>query len=124
MLTQDQINRLNPLCDHPKYGRIVQHAMNNWRGDANPNSGAFGIGSSESNIFEPILNNNSCCLIGAALIGQVEIEYSIIRTAMLFFQLSYEEFRSLWHGFDNYHENDCDQEVFAFGLAVRNALGL
>lgn len=142
MLTNEQIEKLDPLTKHPKFGILLQEAMNIWEGSVNPNHGDWGIYLDLSDNKFRI--DGQCCLIGASLVNKkvnhAKIEgsdfdlfdldhYEQIRMG---FNQNYDfsnlEFNSLWKGFDawsrgnDYYEPLYDEDAFQFGLQVRKIL--
>lgn len=124
MLTQNQINNLELLSNHPKYGSILRDALNTWkREDVNPGYNGFGIDTSDFEVYV-VSSKQTCCLLGAALIGQKRLQ-GFVETLEFLYKISYEEFRSLWHGFDKLDDKkSCLKEAYEFGESARNALGI
>lgn len=117
MLTLEQKEKLEPLTHHEKYGKILIDAMKTWE-TVTPNTGIFGV-RIISNTFT-LLNNSTCCLIGASLAGKTAIESD---------DLSTESFKSLklneivmWdiiRGFDSFRNQiNIKSEPFIFGRTV------
>src|SRR5690606_30806684 len=105
MLTQDQIDKLQLLTQHSKFGKLLQDAIEVWkRKDVAPVHGSFGIYDINNKfVFDPDDECNNCCLVGAALYNKnviVSDKEIFTPSASKAFNLSNNEIRSLFAGFD------------------------
>lgn len=143
MLNENQISKLQKLTEHPKFGQLLLSAIEEWKKEKVQYCfNDFGI---DFNYFtckivykQPY---TKCCLIGAALISKEfekdlttsalsSIGRTLINCCRKHFNISEDEFRALWVGFDyhtpNFQYYDISQlnkEAFDFAKEVaRNLL--
>ena len=120
MLTQEQLEKLQPLMEHPRFGNLLKDAVKVWsQEDISPASGIFGISTrSNSNTFE--LRNKfkkQCCLLGAALLDKDCINFCFYDSTQRHFNLmTIREAIDLQEGFDGWSN---DTEARQFGSKVR-----
>lgn len=119
MLTPEQINKLQTLTSHPKFGKLLIDAIIIWM-YAIPKRETWGvIDHSDSNLVE-LTKENCCCLIGAASVGKPN--QNIRDLISDYFEISFEDYASLMCGFDGdrdlyggYHHDD---DAYSFGRNV------
>lgn len=128
MLTQDQIDKLQPLLQHPKFGNLLKESIKNWK-ITTPSTGIYGIITNESNKFEinPKLDN-CCCLISSSLIGKYDHgslendrDYwaNVHNSASSEYDISISEIEELMSGFDGDFIG-VNAEAYNFGKEVAN----
>lgn len=80
MLTEQQLKNLAPLCENPKFGKLLSDAIEIWkREDVLPLNNSFGLKIDyKSQIFELSEYDRKykykCCLVGAAVVGKEKKE--------------------------------------------------
>ena len=129
MLTQEQLEKLQPLTLHSKFGKFLEDAVEVWK-NANPNQHSYGVGSSYTS--EPIMEFDcdsvpDCCLIGAAVLGKNIPLYDENvkmdewdRTCNKYFGLTREEIHAMIQAFDDgIIMDNHDPEAFEFASQVR-----
>lgn len=121
MLTQDQIEKLQPLTKHEKYGKLLEEAIKAWE-YINPVSNDFGINPFSS---EKIItcSGGYACLIGASIIGK-EFKNQLYKETMeYYFDISENEMWSLIEGFDfcekGEHAAITIDQAYKFGKVIR-----
>src|SRR5574338_254312 len=119
MLTDDQIEKLKPLMNHPKYDSILKDAVEIWkREDVTPKQGTWGLYGEINGNWEFDEFNKECCLIGASLVGKPVRNYLHV-SAKESFNISRKEYNSLISGFDNkLYLTEYNIEAFDFGKKV------
>lgn len=143
MLTETQIEKLNPLLADARYGNLLQNAMNTWQKDyISPASHFYGIKLFDKNNIENEhcsgkiwqldcwpRGNGHCCLVGASMINSNHIDGLNLRNQIAHkYSIDITEVQYLEVGFDkgiHYSINitDMSKKAFKFGLKVRLALG-
>lgn len=123
MLTQDQIEKLEKLTIHPKYGTILEAAIVGWK-RCKPESKHFGI-SAKHDKFCRDRSYKGCCLIGASLLNK-KVKKGMFETIIEKYFLNIDELWSLIYGFDKSGEGILSvkyEEAYKFGKSVREVLG-
>ncbi len=116
MLTQEQINDLETMTEHSRYGKILAEAIKVWKEEKIiPHDGIFGV-IAENQKYR--LKDNRCCLIGAALVGKFVETDDILMTVCSTFNISTEEFFELYRGFDGICGNN--SKAWNFANSVKN----
>lgn len=117
MLTQEQLKRLYPLCDHPRFGKILDDAIQIWKKEkVQPKREIFGI-EFKNKFFEldeeiKLINDvYYCCLLGAAMIGKenklldnkniVNRNVEFYKKCAEYYNLTELEIVHIINGFDN-----------------------
>lgn len=124
MLTQEQLEKLEPLTQHPKYGKLLSDAIEVWKKEnATPTKGTWGI----IDDWEVQFNSDGTgryCLIGAGLLDKLVVDHSKIATVSNYFKLDNLDFDLIVWGFDNVRVYDEFQnhDAYQFGLAVSKIL--
>lgn len=115
MLTNEQLEQLEPLCNHVRYGKILQDAIKIWM-TREPVCGSFGV--SGYPLFE---STKGCCLLGASLVGKENFSSSWEEITNKYFSLSKKEHHSIQYGFDGLSEDYAtDIDAFSFGKRVKD----
>lgn len=115
MLTENQLIQLQPLTEHPKYGKILQDAIPVWQ-NVIPILGSFGI--SGFPIFESQIG---CCLLGAAMVGKENFSEKWSEITNKYFNLTKEEHHSIQYGFDGLDKSIAtNKDAYFFGKEVSN----
>lgn len=133
MLTQDQLNQLQPLTQHSRFGNLLIKSIEGWK-ISNPKDGNYGLElKTNFNTLETILVpdqfDNCTCLFGAAMIGSI-VEKPTFDNPDDPFERTVKKLgfsdnvrHSLVIGFDNLSISDCDfiidQEAYDFAQQVR-----
>ncbi len=122
MLTEDHLIQLQPLTQHPKFGKLLQAAIQTWSlPDVTPAWGEYGVDYASDVIA--LMDANECCLLGASVVGKEWYYGSIFLTIENSFQISLDSMEGLFQGFDGYVETSSDDnEAFEFGLKVREII--
>lgn len=124
MLTQEQIEKLELLTKHPRFGQILQDAMSNWiQPNINPVHGDFGVIYSNDRF---ILEKDCCCLIGSFILGKKNLnpleEEETLRCELAgqYLDISYWEITAIVDGFDQrmLKFNASFPEAYDFGKQV------
>lgn len=124
MLTQSQLDKLNSLTQHPKFGKLLLDAIENWK-QIKPGRLDYGISSKllddGSDIF--IGDKFKCCLIGASLIGKTcnwTKRETTHEHCVKYFGISEDEVISLISGFDRSRDRapSASKEAYEFGYKV------
>lgn len=138
MLTQEQLHRLYPLCDHPRFGKILDDAIQIWiKEKVQPKREIFGI-EFKSKFFEldeeiELINDTyHCCLLGAAMVGKENKlldKENVVNRYMEFFKKCAEyyevtdlEIVRIVNGFDDETITINDNDATNFGNAINLAL--
>src|SRR5574338_959569 len=129
MITENQIEKLKPLTEHPRFGKLLLNAIENWK-LVKPNIGAFGIRpiyKKESDFFvwKEDNTNYGCCLIGSSLINITNKNAaSQFDLCELKYNLTDSEVYGLIIGFDNIHIRNVefDQKAYEFGKKVNEII--
>ena len=113
MLTQNQKDKLEPLTNHEKYGKLLIDAIKTWE-TIHPKQREFGVFKGKDSKWEAD-SETGCCLIGAAIAGKdsQDDRFLVITKSFLF------EEKDIWpisDGFDG-HSND-ESEAWLFGKTV------
>lgn len=120
MLTEEQIKKLESLCQHVRYGKILQDAIETWK-NSQPCQKIFGVYVYyENKTHFEMSANKCCCLIGAA--GYTKKPFhSLLKTIVLEYALNdIEEVWAISDGFDgNKLESQVYKEAYVFGSSVR-----
>jgi hypothetical protein len=119
MLTQDQINQLDPLMDHPRYGNLLKDAVQIWKQEnVTPSYAASGLLRKDD--CWKLSHRQKCCLIGASLVGKKYFSDDWGMDAEKYFSLNENEIRSLYFSFDgdDFFETSV-QEALLFAQEVR-----
>lgn len=141
MLTETQIEKLNPLLADARYGTLLQNAMNTWQKDyILPAAHFYGIklcdkDNIENNgkVWQPdcwLRRFGNCCLVGASMVNSSDMDGLDLRDQIAHkYSIDITEVQFLEVGFDkgiHYSINitDMSKKAFEFGLKVRQALGL
>ena len=119
MLTQEQIDLLTPLMEHPKFGNLLKEAVKAWsQENVTPLQGTFGIISFDTGFYH-LDSEKGCCLLGAALLDKENpTRCYYYRNIESIFGISYDESVQLHQGFDG-EDIDCISEAYKFGVKVR-----
>lgn len=136
MLTEQQLKNLEPLCSTPKYGKILENAIEIWKQEnVTPLTNWFGIDNINGLVWElsKIRSGSSycCCLLGASLVGK-SVNVDFYDTLTEKFNISETEIIGLFSGFDTNSNNefkdvlkyisDDRKEAFIFGYSVHRAV--
>lgn len=71
MLTQEQIEKLEPLTKHPRFGQILQDAMTNWMlPNVTPKMAFWGVDWLNGRYVLSKNFRGRCCLIGSYVINK------------------------------------------------------
>lgn len=129
MLTREQLDKLQPLVRHPKYGALLKAAITSWE-KIKPSSDRMGILPKRGKFIRR--DSNTCCLIGASVWKKKYLvsedcsqEGPYFAACSREFNISsFEEFRSLIDGFDGRWQNGIRKssdinDAFIFGMLVR-----
>lgn len=130
MLTDQQLINLKSLCDHPRYGFIVQKAIEIWSGEINPIKNKWGI-DTWNGIWKS--DSSCCCLVATNLINKQEIvtdylDKSMSLEASKHLNLGPWEIFAMIEGFDG-DSKDPEMEInenfvnaYEFGKSVSKAI--
>lgn len=125
MLTQEQIEKLEPLTLHPKYGKLLKSAISSWK-KCKPESRHFGV-IKKDNKFCRDKNWKGCCLIGASLLNK-KADEDILGSAVKKYKL--DEIKEVWdlvYGFDGLSKDTAlhikYEEAYDFSKKVKEVLG-
>ncbi len=125
MLTQEQLEKLQPLTLHPRFGKFLEDAIKGWKTN-NPVQGTYGVSSNYCTppIMELDCSLNRCCLIGAATLGKEIPEYNGMddwdRTCKAHFGLKLNEIHAMIQAFDDgVIMDNHDFKAFEFATQVR-----
>lgn len=135
MLTENQLEQLKPLCNHPRYGKLLSDAIEIWKEkNVSPALHTYGITVDIIYSCFKYMNSDapSCCLIGATMCNRnihQEIDYSVSDELVIqtkcsqVYNLSLQEIEDLVAGFDNepfsFNRNCFDSEAYNFAVDVR-----
>ncbi len=120
MLTQEQINLLTPLMEHPRFGYLLKEAVKSWSNDITPRSKAFGIVRDRFGVYKESSEGQGCCLLGASLVKKSSLNDDYFLSIHRHFNLSEKECIHLFQGFDGIIPHHyTEPEAYQFGLAVR-----
>jgi hypothetical protein len=124
MLTQDQLDQLKPLTEHPKFGKLLSDAIEVWkRDDVTPvynYGGIWPIYSDKDTKIWKLQDDNKCCLIGASLTNKKYCSnLSYTEDVVIHFNVYRNEICSLISSFDDNSHSDDDEEAKTFALKVR-----
>lgn len=75
MLTEQQLQNLAPLCEVPRFGKILETAINVWKQDTNPDSEYFGVTIICNNAvmeFYQLDSSKKCCLMGGVCCWKID----------------------------------------------------
>jgi len=109
MLTQNQKDKLEPLTNHPKFGKLLSAAIKTWE-NINPKQFTF---------CDDYRNCKNCCLVGASVLNEYmsfENIESAITLAHENFNITEYDVITLSDGFDN--NPSYEAEGYKFGKAV------
>ncbi len=130
-LTELQIQKLTPLLAHPKYGKILFDACEQWKlENIYQMKTMFGL-LTDLKLKQYYFADNCGCLLGAALVGK---DYSKIKNSNLslttkslaeiannIFSISKKEFNDLIAGFDGIETIE-ESEAYLFAKNVNEIL--
>lgn len=126
MLTESQINQLQPLTLDPEYGELLKDAIETWKqSDVIPCCNGFGIYfDDELGKFQFDNDDKQCCLISAAILKksfEVCCNQFITRSCFIkkFYNISITDFGDLWQSFDGCYDVK-DSSASEFAIKVRN----
>lgn len=98
MLTDTQLEKLEPLTKHPRYGKLLNNAIETWKN--------YGIQKFSYGIF-PIADQfqvdsrcKGCCLIGASIVNKKTDQEIYAKCASLY-ELNEKEVGAIIGGFDD-----------------------
>lgn len=124
MLTKEQLDKLQPLTNHPKYGKLLEAAIPTWK-KVKPASNHMGMAFKNGKIIKN-KDVKGCCLIGASVWKKRCPKphnpfFSVVSTN---FNISEKDFQSLIDGFDAKFKEGCREsdeinDAFIFGMLVR-----
>lgn len=120
MLTDQQIEKLKPLCNHPRFGKLLSDAIKVWKEpDVQISCKGFGVYLNLSEVYSFDNDNKQCCLIGAAILGKSS-HVSMKVFCNMEYSMSEQDYDDLWLGFDSRTDLKInDYEVWKFGYNVR-----
>lgn len=120
-LTQEQIQKLQPLTQHPKFGKLLQDAIEIWKKEnIIPVIKDFGVIPYETDLIY-IIRDKGCCLLGAALVNK-PCHKAFFNTIKEYYNLSISEYDGLWVGFDIEPLFSEDFEAWKFGKQVHEII--
>lgn len=124
MLTQEQIDKLQPLCQNERYGKILQDAIETWK-NSQPCQKTFGVYVPNDNNSVFIMGDNKrCCLIGAAGYTKTPFLHSLLKTIVKEYALTdQEEVWAISDGFDGKNsENFKYVDAYMFGKQIADII--
>lgn len=121
MLTDQQIEELEPLTKHPKYGKLLSDTVEVWkRDDVIPANSQYGVWVRRGKfVFSDI--SKKCCILGAALVNkEYDSDWCGLREAISnFFEVYPDEQESISKGFDNFPKISATvEEAWEFGNQI------
>ncbi len=120
MLTQEQKENLHPLTKDPKFGKLLQKAIEIWSLDnINPVYATWGL-NRKNNVWD---TTKHCCLAGASIVG---MNHSVFfkDSVSLAYNLSDIEVTDLITGFDSFRSYFEYSKAYIFGKSVAKILFL
>lgn len=122
-LTQDQKDQLTRIFDETdipkKFLNLLKHAMIGWE-NTNPTSNRYGI-ILQDGVYKSG-PNQTCCMMGSALIDKPNNELNSVNDALLMhFDITYKERIGIIFGFDG-DELGGDHTAFDFAQKIRQIL--
>jgi len=126
MLTQTQKDKLEPLTNHPKFGKLLIEAMKTWE-ISTPKQKTWGTTRFDKhynllNKWELMEDSNQCCcLIGASMVGKAMTENDIIASVDKYFDLDSTAW-DLVSGFDSSNDFEFSTDAGNFGKQVADIL--
>lgn len=128
MLTKTQLKNLEPLCENPKYGKILQDAIKIWnQKNVKPCMQQFGLDFLSGELFKlvKIKSENfeyQCCIIGGAMVDKKHphIQGGFFELVGSNYNITEDEVLDITFGFDdkNFSKLDCSTPAHEFGKAV------
>lgn len=119
MLTSEQISKLEPLFEHPKFDRPLKEGVGVWKTEGIPLRGTWGVIS--CNVKWQLISDKCCCLVAASMVNKPKY-YTLEEDFEKYYDLSKEEYLGLMAGFDSYiHRPDWEKihkEAYQFGFEV------
>ena len=120
MLTTQQLLDLDPLCQHPKFGKLLKDAIEIWKvSDISPMPRHFGIDTKSNTYILDYLRQ--CCIIGACVVNKPS-NISIFETIRNNYNIEGKEYDCIISGFENYTHSTENKQAYEFGKNVRKAL--
>lgn len=119
MLNEQQIEQLELLTNHPKFGKLLLAAMETWKSDNNPKITYWGIRISDD--FDSYIENGAgcSCLLGASLLNKNHNECEdYFGSVRRIYNLDETEPMELMAGFDSKYENVGRTEAFNFAAKI------
>lgn len=124
MLTETQLKNLEPLTNHPRFGKLLIASINQWKKeDVQYTTGSYGV-TIVNEKYTFAYENKKCCLIGAAIIDKIPNSIGDFESAIYDnYFVTANDFYNLYMGFDsNLNEVEKNTEAYKFGKSVRKAL--
>src|SRR5574338_1311383 len=118
MLTQEQLQKLESLTKHTKYGFILRGAIRSWK-KCRPAKNAYGISLKhyKTNTITRSKNYKGCCLLGAFFLGKKNSKIIKILDNVDIL-LPENEYNGLIRGFDGHENKNYSLDAYEFGKKV------